>query len=130
MTSINLSNTGLTKIENLNDGLQTLILNSNKITKIENLNEGLQLLSLHNNPIEYINPKLYKHRLAKQLCNYIDTTPDRLKVCYYWKMAYSVLVIQRIWRKKLDALKILDARKILKNIEVMDMDNICLSIEI
>ncbi len=81
--------------------LTYLRIDNNQITEIHNLPDSLFYLNIDNNPINYINPKLYKHRLKNKLCELVDTTPDRLKLCYLYKIAYLILKLQRFWRKKL-----------------------------
>jgi Leucine-rich repeat (LRR) protein len=95
-----ISNNQIREINNLPSTLQKLDIAGNQIREIKNLPRTLQCLSIYNNPIEYINPVLYKHQLHNQLCEYIDTTHDRLKLCYLYKIAYLIPKLQRWWRKK------------------------------
>ena len=92
-------NNQITEINNLHK-LRRLDIRNNQITEIKNLPKSLKELWINNNLIEYINPVLYKHKLKYQLCNFINTTPDRLKLCYLYKIAYLIPKLQRWWRKK------------------------------
>jgi Leucine-rich repeat (LRR) protein len=95
-----ISGNQITEIKNLSSTLQLLYIKNNQIREIKNLPSSLKVLWIDNNPIEYINPVLYKHKLKDELCNLINTTPDKLKLCYLYKIAYLIPKLQRWWRKK------------------------------
>ncbi len=122
ITSLYMDSNEIEKIEGLPDTLKELYLGNNKITKIENLPKNLYGLALHNNPltrfeniprsvrsifmyqtkVEYVDPKLYDHEIADEICKLMDTTPDRLRLSYYFQLGYAAIRIQRWWRKVLN----------------------------
>jgi hypothetical protein len=50
--------------------------------------------------LKYVNSALYKNKVACRFCNFINIKPDRLKLCYLYKIAYLIPKLQRWWRKK------------------------------
>ena len=100
LQELDIGNNQITEIKNLPNSLQTLIISNNQIREIKNLPNSLKYLDLDNNPIKYINPVLYKHQLRYKLCDLINTTPNRLKLCYLYKIAYLIPKLQKWWRKK------------------------------
>jgi Leucine-rich repeat (LRR) protein len=95
-----ISHNQIREIKNLPRTLKKLWICNNQIREIKDLPNTLKILCICYNPIEYINPVLYKHRFADYLCRCINTRPNRLKLCYLYKIAYLIPKLQRWWRKK------------------------------